>query len=96
MTVPHEVAGKRGTKQLITVFGDAPDENKEQGKLETCESDVGDYIFEPSENPQGESSPPSTKKEKTVLLTVLVEVAGLEPTVSSTRNWRDTNFATPR
>ena len=29
-------------------------------------------------------------------MTVLVEVAGLEPTVSSTRNWRDTNFATPR
>ena len=24
-----EVAGKRDTKQLITVFGDAPDENKE-------------------------------------------------------------------
>ena len=95
-TVLVEVAGKRGTKQLITVFGDAPEENKEQAKLETCESDGDDYIFEPSENPQGESSPPSTKKEKTVLLTVLVEVAGLEPTVSSTRNWRDTNFATPR
>ena len=26
----------------------------------------------------------------------LVEAAGLEPTVSSTRNWRDTTFATPR
>ena len=27
---------------------------------------------------------------------VMVEAAGLEPTVSSTRNWRDTTFATPR
>ena len=26
----------------------------------------------------------------------MVEAAGLEPTVSSTRNWRDTTFATPR
>ena len=26
----------------------------------------------------------------------LVEAAGFEPTVSSTRNWRDTTFATPR
>ena len=59
-----EVAGKRGTKQLIIVFGDAPDENKEQAKLETCESDDGDYIFEPSENPQGESSPPFDQKRK--------------------------------
>ena len=31
-----------------------------------------------------------------ILSLFLVEVAGLEPTVSSTRNWRDTNFATPR
>ena len=29
LTVLVEVAGKRGDKQLITVFGDAPDENKE-------------------------------------------------------------------
>ena len=27
---------------------------------------------------------------------LVVEAAGLEPTVSSTRNWRDTTFATPR
>ena len=26
----------------------------------------------------------------------MVEAAGFEPTVSSTRNWRDTTFATPR
>ncbi len=41
---------------------------------------------------------PNQKKEgphKGVLL-FLVEAAGLEPTVSSTRNWRDTTFATPR
>ena len=37
---------------------------------------------------------PTKKKDRPK--TVLVEVAGLEPTVSSTRNWRDTNFATPR
>ena len=29
LTVLVEVAGKRGDKRLITVFGDAPDENKE-------------------------------------------------------------------
>ena len=66
------MAGKRGTKQLITVFGDAPEENKEQAKLETGESDGDDYIFEPSENPQGESSPPSTKKRKDRLIDGLV------------------------
>ena len=33
------------------------------------------------------------RPSKTVFL---VEAAGLEPTVSSTRNWRDTTFATPR
>ena len=48
-----EVTGKRGIKQLVTVFGDAPDENKELAKTETCEGDGGDYIFEPSENPLG-------------------------------------------
>ena len=37
---------------MITVFGDAPDENKEQAKSEACEDDGGDYIFEPSENPR--------------------------------------------
>ena len=26
----------------------------------------------------------------------MVEAVGLEPAVSSTRNWRDTTFATPR
>ena len=39
------------------------------------------------------------KKEQTTTRAVcsfLVEAAGLEPTVSSTRNWRDTTFATPR
>ena len=43
----------------------------------------------------------STKRKKTQttrkgLSAFLVEAAGLEPTVSSTRNWRDTTFATPR
>ena len=35
-------------------------------------------------------------EKKTVKNGLLVEAAGLEPTVSSTRNWRDTTFATPR
>ena len=34
-----EVAGKRGTKQLITVFADAPEENKETAETQTCEGD---------------------------------------------------------
>ena len=43
----------------------------------------------------------SIKKKKRGITTgviplFLVEAAGLEPTVSSTRNWRDTTFATPR
>ena len=37
---------------MITVFGDAPDENKELAETETCEGDGGDYIFEPSESPR--------------------------------------------
>ena len=39
------MAGKRGDKQLITVFGDAPDENKESEEAETCEADAGAYRF---------------------------------------------------
>ena len=43
----------------------------------------------------------STKQKKRKgprkgVLLFLVDAAGLEPTVSSTRNWRDTTFATPR
>ena len=34
-----EVAGKRGIKQLITVFGDAPEENKETAEPQICEGD---------------------------------------------------------
>jgi hypothetical protein len=43
--------GKRGIKQLVTVFGDAPDENKELAETKTCEGEGGDYIFKPSANP---------------------------------------------
>ena len=44
------------------------------------------------------TNPSDWIKNKTVrrLSYFLVEAAGLEPTVSSTRNWRDTTFATPR
>ena len=39
---------------------------------------------------------PKTSQKWLVFGCFLVEAAGLEPTVSSTRNWRDTTFATPR
>ena len=32
-----EAAGKRGIKQLIIVFDDAPEENKETAEPQTCE-----------------------------------------------------------
>ena len=34
-----EAAGKRGTKQLLTVFADAPEENNEYAEPQTCEGD---------------------------------------------------------
>ena len=34
-----EVAGKRGIKQLIIVFDDAPEENKETAEPKACEGD---------------------------------------------------------
>ena len=37
-----------------------------------------------------------TESHQRLSVLFLVEAAGLEPTVSSTRNWRDTTFATPR
>ena len=51
-TVLVEVAGKQGHKQLITVLGDAPDENKELKGLRLAIAPRNDYIFEPSENPR--------------------------------------------
>ncbi len=39
------MAGKQDDKQLITVFGDAPDENKEPEEAKTCEDDAGAYRF---------------------------------------------------
>ena len=49
---------------MITVFGDAPDENKELAETETCEGDGGDYIFEPSENPWVRTRSLRPKKRK--------------------------------
>ena len=46
--------------------------------------------------PWGESPENKKKGLSTMTILLLVEAAGLEPTVSSTRNWRDTTFATPR
>ena len=48
-----EVAGKRGDKQLITVFGDAPDENKEPEEAETCEGDERRLYFRAVGEPLG-------------------------------------------
>ena len=52
---------------MITVFGDAPDENKELAETKSCEGDGGDYIFEPSGNPwvKVRSSPATFLYEKT-------------------------------
>ena len=90
------MAGKLGDKQLITVFGDAPDENKESEEAETCEADDRQLYFRAVGEPEGWEFTHFDQIKKDRIKTVLVEVAGLEPTVSSTRNWRDTNFATPR
>ena len=46
--------------------------------------------------PWGESPAKQKKDFREGNPSFLVEAAGLEPTVSSTRNWRDTTFATPR
>ena len=70
MTVLVEVAGKRGHKQLITVLGDAPDENKELKGLRLAIAPRNDYIFEPSENPRVRVPLPHStpkKRKKTVL-----------------------------
>ena len=48
-----EAAGKRGIKQLITVFADAPEGNKEKMERKSPEAIIFDYISEPSENPLG-------------------------------------------
>ena len=130
---------------MITVYDDAPEENKEL-KERACERHAV-TIFSSRRRTEGESSCRSTKQKQsggiftkgeysyrsplvselptaslgmrthvanaTVSKSVhrlgakkkdfrkgnpsfLVEAAGLEPTVSSTRNWRDTTFATPR
>ena len=50
--------GKRGDKQLITVFGDAPDENKEPEEAQTCEADERQLYFRAVGEPSGESSFP--------------------------------------
>ena len=65
-----EVAGKRGHKQLITVLGDAPDENKEPEEAETCGDDERRLYFEPSENPRVRVPLPHStpKKEKKTVL----------------------------
>ena len=55
MTVLVEVAGKRGHKQLITVLGDAPDENKKPEEAETCGGDEWRLYFRAVGEPSGES-----------------------------------------
>ena len=80
-----EAAGKRGKKQWIIVFHDAPEGNKEL--KEGLISDAQRLYLRAVGEPSG-SSPAKTRKrtalEDNPLL--LVEAAGLEPTVSSTRS----------
>jgi hypothetical protein len=45
--------GKRGDKQLITVFCDAPDENKEPEEAKTCEADEWRLYFRAVGEPEG-------------------------------------------
>jgi hypothetical protein len=49
-----EAAGKRGTKQLITVFADAPEENKETAEPQTCEGDRRRLYFRAVGEPRSE------------------------------------------
>ena len=49
-----EVAGKRGTKQLITVFADAPEENNEYAEPQTCEGDGIRLYFRAVGEPRSE------------------------------------------
>jgi hypothetical protein len=69
LTVLVEVAGKRGHEQLITLLGDAPDENKESEEAETCEDDEWRLYFRAVGKPSGESpfatfDPQKKKKDR--------------------------------
>ena len=90
-----EAAGKQVIKQLITVFHDAPEQNKEL--KEGVNLRRATTMF--ASRRRTLVRVPLKIRKRTALEDnplILVEAAGLEPTVSSTRNWRDTTFATPR
>ena len=50
-----EAAGKRGIKQLIIVFDDAPEENKETAEPKACEGDRRRLYFRAVGEPWFES-----------------------------------------
>ena len=71
---------------MITVYDDAPEENNEYAEPQTCEGDGIRLYFRAVGEPLGVRVPQNKNK---VTLTdnpiLLVEAAGLEPTVSSSR-----------
>ena len=50
-----EVTGKRGIKQLLTVFADAPEENNEYAEPQACEGDGIRLYFQAVGEPLGSS-----------------------------------------
>ena len=71
---------------MITVYDDAPEENNEYAEPQTCEGDGIRLYFRAVGEPLGVRV--ARNKKRLSLednLIFLVEAAGLEPTVSSTR-----------
>ncbi len=79
---------------MITVYDDAPEQNKELKERGT--TDAGRLCLRAVGEPWFESRKIKIRLSWTDNLTFMVEVAGLELAASSTRNWRATNCATPR
>ena len=82
-----EVAGKRGIKQLIIVFDDAPEQNKELKERGT--SDAQRLCLRAVGEPRSEFESNEKKKNHSNFYcsndSLVVEVAGLELAASSSR-----------
>ena len=65
-----EAAGKRGTKQLLTVFADAPEENNEYAEPQTCEGDGIRLYFRAVGEPLGVRVARNKRKRTTQTFTV--------------------------
>ena len=71
---------------MITVCDDAPEENKETAEPQACEGERRRLYFRAVGELLGVRVPREKKKEPSVQTVLfVVEAAGLEPTVSSTR-----------